>query len=524
MLAWVAYLLLVSGILSVAGLALERSIRPHGLTIRWIWLCVLCASLGLPVVLASAARGIPTGSAANRSPSAAASTTAAPGGSARESARLLAPPRGSAAPDLDALVAALWLASSAATALVVLAGCEYGRRRRRGWRRISIAGTPLLVANDAGPATMGLLHPEIVVPEWLLTAAPETLQLVIAHERSHVEARDPRLLALGFAIAVLMPWNVLVWWHVHRLRLAIEVDCDRRVLRGGHDARRYACALVDIGTRRPAFIGGLAASPGSASCIERRILLMSTPAIHGWRTRTAAGALLSLAAAAAAVLISPPAIPAAVAAITGSAAEPAALERYVGDYELSMSVLRIRLQDGHLTADSVPLTPLSGQLFRYGKVDCCSPDTDSYMRFATDAAGHVIGAVLQQNGIATEVPRIDAERVRAIDRSVGERVRKQASAPGSEAALRRLITGIESGSPTYEELSPQVAGGTKALLTDLQATMKPWGALRSIEFRGVDSRGWDQYLVRFERGAASWQLILDPYGLIVGIRTHPESN
>jgi len=54
--------------------------------------------------------------------------------------------------------------------------------------------------------------------------------------------------------------------------------------------------------------------------------------------------------------------------------------------------------------------------------------------------------------------------------------------------------------------------------------MKPWGALRSIEFRGVDSRGWDRFLVRFERGAASWELDLDPYGLIVGIGTTAESN
>jgi bla regulator protein BlaR1 len=530
MLAWVAYLLLVSATLSVAGFALERSLRAHGLTIRWIWLCVLCASLVLPVVLSAAARALPAGGAASRPPSAVTSTAAAPAVSASRTLQFPAASRGSVAPDLDPLIAALWLASSAATALVVLAGCEYGRRRRRAWRRISVAGTPLLVARDAGPATVGLLRPQIVVPEWLLRAAPETLQLVIAHERSHVEARDPRLLALGFAIAVLMPWNVLVWWQVHRLRLAIEVDCDRRVLRGGHDARRYARALVEIGTRRPVFIGGLAASPGSASCIERRILLMNTPAIHGLRARTAAGALLSLAAAAAVLLISPPAIPAAVAAITGSAAEPAALERYVGSYEFStVTVLEIALANGQLTArfaggPAEPLTQTSGQQFRLGKAGCCSPDSDAYVRFANDAAGRVIGAVFQQNGIATIAPRIDAQRVRAIDGAISARLHSQAAAPGSEAALRELIDGIASSSPRYGDLSPQLAAGTRAMLADLQATMKPWGALRSVEFRGVDEKGWDQYLVRFERGAAAWKIGLDSYGLIVGAETHPESN
>ncbi|MDE2136205.1 MAG: hypothetical protein KGJ68_02105 [Gammaproteobacteria bacterium] len=525
MLSWVGYLLAVSGILSVAGLALERSLRPHGRATRWVWLGVLGASLALPAVLAPAARTVPAAGAAGRTWAAApapagASVASDPVGEPR---RFAAARAGVTAADLDTLIGVLWLASSGIATLVVLAGCENARRRRRAWRRTAIGGTPLLVAADTGPATVGLLDPQIVVPEWLLAAAPETLQLVIAHERSHVEARDPRLLALGLGVAVLMPWNLLVWWHVHRLRLAIEVDCDRRVLRGGHDARRYARALVHVGTRRPVPVGGLAASPGSASSIERRILLMNTPAIHGWRARTAACALLSIGALAATLLIAPPAIPTAFAGAAASAGT-AGLERYVGDYELSMSVLRIELKDGHLYAGPDELTLVSGQLFRYGKPGCCAPDSDAYLRFATDAAGRVLGAVLQQNGIATEVPRIDATRVAAIDRSTSQRVRTQTPASGTEAALRQLIAGIESGNPSYGELSPQVAAGTKAQLSDLQATMKPWGALRSIEFRGVDSRGWDQYLVRFERGAAAWQLILDPYGLIVGVGTHPEPN
>jgi len=522
MLPWVAYLVAVSLVLGIAAFALEGAARLHRFATRWIWVWVLCASLVLPAVLSYAARATPARAGAAVSLQMPSPSVAPPGLAVFASAQPSTPLTGAAARDLDRLITTLWLASSVAMALVVLAGCEYGRRRRRLWRPATLGGTLLLVAPDAGPATVGLLRPQIVVPEWLLAGPPETLRLVIAHERSHVEARDPRLLALGFAVAVLMPWNVPVWWLVHRLRLAIEVDCDRRVLRCGHDARRYARALVDVGTRPSVYVGGLAASPGSHSSIERRIVLMNATGTHGWRTRTAACALLSLGAAGATLLISPPAIPPAFAA--SASAEPAGLERYVGDYELSMTVLRVQLKDGQLYAGSDPLTLLSGQLFRYGKEGCCSPDSDAYLRFATDASGRVIGAVLQQNGISTEVPRIDAARVSAIDRSTRQRVHAQTAAPGTEAALRQLISGIQSGNPSYGELSPQVAGGTKAMLSDLQATMKPWGALRSVEFRGVDSRGWDQYLVRFERGSASWQLILDPYGVIVGIGTHPEAN
>jgi hypothetical protein len=524
MLAWAAYLLVVSAAVSLAALGLERAIRPYGFASRWIWMCALFGSFVLPIVLAATARetvgsapavhsSLPEVSRGSRSPIRAEWTAQVPVGLGDIGSERF-----------DALVAAAWGVSSAIAAAVLVSGWWYGRRRRRRWRRASVAGIHLLVAADAGPATVGLLHPQIVLPEWLLAAAPETVHLVIAHERSHVEARDPGLLGLGLWLAALMPWNALLWWQVRRLRLAIEVDCDRRVLSGGHDARLYARILVDVSTRRPAYLGGLAASPRSSSAIERRIMLMNAPRIRSWRASTATSALLPIGLAMAVILISPPVIPPAFAGAPDPA-DAASLDRYVGDYEFATtSVVRIRLRDGQLTSDSVPLTSLSGHLFRVGKVGCCSPDSDSYVRFATDAAGHVIGAVFQQNGVATEAPRIDAQRIRDIEKSISEHVREHAPAPGSEAALRRLILGISSGNPNYAELSPQVAGGTKALLAELQATMKPWGALRSIEFRGVDSRGWDRYLARFERGAASWEVELDPYGLIVGVGTHPESN
>lgn len=526
MLSWIAYLLLVSGTVSLAGLALERALRPYGFATRWIWICALFGSLALPAVLSSAA-----------------SRTAAPPPAAHwavrealaQSAPAAAPPAWTApvsaltsntgSARLDAVLEVTWEVSSGVAAAILVSGWWYGRRRRHRWRRDSIAGAEVFVATDAGPATVGLLHPQIVLPEWLLAAAPETLRLVIAHERSHVEARDPGLLGSGLALAALAPWNALLWWQLSRLRAAIEVDCDRRVLSVGHDARLYARTLVDLGTRRPAYVAGLAAAPSSSSSIERRIVLMNTPKIRGWRTSTAACAALSMAVAIATTLISPPAIPAAFAGTAGPA-EPAGLERYVGDYEFPTMalVMRVRLQDGQLSADSVPLTHLSGQQFRFGEAGCCAPSSDSYVRFVMDATGQVIGAVFQQNGVASEAPRIDAQRVRAIEAAIHQRVSDQKAAPGSEAALRQLILGIESGKPTYAELSPQVAEGTKTMLADLQSTMKPWGALRSIEFKGVDPRGWDRYVARFERGAASWEVSLDSYGLIVGVGTHPDTN
>jgi len=253
-------------------------------------------------------------------------------------------------------------------------------------------------------------------------------------------------------------------------------------------------------------------------------MLMNAPSMRGWRVGPAACTLLSVGLIAVTSFVSPPAIPAALMSITGTAADPTDLGRYIGSYEFStVTVLQVALPNGHLTAAfpgmmrPEPLTRVSGQEFRFGKAD-------AYIRFATDPTGRVIGAVFQQNGVATTAPRIDPPRVLAIDSSISERVRAQTATPGSEAALRKLIAGIGSGNPNYAELSPQLAAGTRAILTDLQATMRPLGALRSVEFRGVDHKGWDQYVVRFERGAALWRIAMDSYGLIVGAETRPKSN
>src|SRR5438477_356942 len=82
---------------------------------------------------------------------------------------------------------------------------------------------------------VGLLRSRIVVPAWLLSAPESQQTAVIAHEQSHLEAGDPLMLTIALGLLVLMPWNFPLWWQLRRLRRAIEVDCDSRVLRRGID-------------------------------------------------------------------------------------------------------------------------------------------------------------------------------------------------------------------------------------------------------------------------------------------------
>jgi beta-lactamase regulating signal transducer with metallopeptidase domain len=75
-----------------------------------------------------------------------------------------------------------------------------------------------------------------------------------------------------------MPWNLALWWQLRRLCLAIEMDCDNRVVAELGDATAYGELLLRIaqatsrGPRlQPAFLGGM----GS---LERRLTGLLAPA------------------------------------------------------------------------------------------------------------------------------------------------------------------------------------------------------------------------------------------------------
>jgi len=94
---------------------------------------------------------------------------------------------------------------------------------------------------------------------------------VIAHERSHLGAHDTQLLTIAVCLLACMPWNPILWWQLRRLRLAIEMDCDARVLRLGYPVARYSETLIAVGERQSASYAMTMASYGSKSFLEQRI-------------------------------------------------------------------------------------------------------------------------------------------------------------------------------------------------------------------------------------------------------------
>jgi len=122
-----------------------------------------------------------------------------------------------------------------------------------------------------GPATTGVWRPRVLLPRWVLALPAERRRYVVRHEEEHRRARDATLLTVAAVLVALMPWNVPLWWHLRRLRLAVEMDCDRRVVATLGDAVGYAELLLDVAAAasraprlQPALLGG-------SGMLERRL-------------------------------------------------------------------------------------------------------------------------------------------------------------------------------------------------------------------------------------------------------------
>ncbi len=184
-------------------------------------------------------------------------------------------------PTPNRLLAILWGVMSAIVfALICLV---YARvwHARRVWSVTEFAGYRVRVASHAGPAVIGLFRPEIVVPRWVLESQPEDGKLIIMHEMEHRTARDPLLLAAMWGLVALIPWHPGAWYCLARTRLAIELDCDARVITRGASLRTYTQLLVNLarvrlGAPMHLWLGATSLLEPS-SHLERRLNAMIVP-------------------------------------------------------------------------------------------------------------------------------------------------------------------------------------------------------------------------------------------------------
>lgn len=285
MVAWMAYLTGVAAVLGVAGLLAERGLRRLGLPARWVWACSLVATVAVPLAFAAGGR--------------AGDFAVTDGWHGAWGGVWGAVPAGLGTAGLETAILVGWtMVSLMLLASVRLAGWTL-RRNERSWRAEWADGHRVLVSERFGPGVIGASRPRAVIPRWLLEADDPVRRMVVLHEAEHARAGDVRLLMVGMAAVLLVPWCVPVWWQLRRLRSAIEMDCDQRVVARGVPTRDYARALVAVAGGRGG--GGILPVPALAPArgeLERRIRMLGARP----RGRSGRAGLALLAAAGALVM------------------------------------------------------------------------------------------------------------------------------------------------------------------------------------------------------------------------------
>jgi CubicO group peptidase (beta-lactamase class C family) len=201
---------------------------------------------------------------------------------------------------------------------------------------------------------------------------------------------------------------------------------------------------------------------------------------------------------------------------TLNAVDPSSFDRYVGAYRLeSGETVTFWRDDTHIKSR------VSGQraveIFPTSEHEYFEKVVDARWEFLSDAsqAGHSV--TLYQNGqklLANRLTGVEGQTELETSTAIEKRFEEQTAVPGSDAALRRLIEGLASGEPRYDEMSPGLAKITHEQLPSLQKSIVGFGPLQSISFKGVGPGGADIYQVTFERAVREFRLFLGPDGRV----------
>ncbi|ERF86203.1 DUF3471 domain-containing protein [Bradyrhizobium viridifuturi] len=201
-----------------------------------------------------------------------------------------------------------------------------------------------------------------------------------------------------------------------------------------------------------------------------------------------------------------------IAARQEIAVDPAVLDHYAGFYRLNDRAVFTVTPDGqHLVMQLTGQRPV--RFFAESATEFFARIVDAQVSFVVGPDGRATSLVLHQNGSDIPMVRIDAATATKIADQTAERVKNQAPSPGTEAALHRLIDGIASGNPDYNEMSPALAAATRKQMQWLQP-LADLGNIQSIRFLGVGEQGEDVYSVRQANGATHWRIALDDKGII----------
>jgi beta-lactamase regulating signal transducer with metallopeptidase domain len=271
MIAWMAYAALIGALIAAGAFAVERLAVSQGKPRRFVWLAALTLAVVVPMAggLREPSSKVVLPAAEPTEPAALETATmeAGPG-----SVPSLLPPASRATARTAGIA---WVAGSTAVLAVLCTILVAMACARRRWPPARVDGMDVHPSRRFGPALVGIVAPKPVIPSWVLQEEPAARAAILRHEQEHARARDHLALLYAGLVAAAFPWSPAIWWICRRLRAAIEIDCDQRVIAGGIDAADYGAVLLQAGARSHGRWGFAPAMSQPTSTLERRLRTMS---------------------------------------------------------------------------------------------------------------------------------------------------------------------------------------------------------------------------------------------------------
>ncbi len=273
--AWMIYAVVVTAVMAAAALVLERAAVLLGRPLRWVWGGAVVGGAALavsPFFLSTggseAGGGATTGAVEVGTP-----TILAPAVLLADALRVR---EGGVLDILSLPIALLWMGAGLLLGVMVLRSLTRLRGASRRWERGEALGQPVLLSGSEGPAVVGFWRGEVVLPRWCLALPDPALRLILAHEEEHIRTGDNLLAAGVLGLCILAPWNLPLWWMAFRLREAVEVDCDGRVVRRHPtEIRRYGELLLSMGSRPHSDLAAFATFAAGRPTLGRRIRMLA---------------------------------------------------------------------------------------------------------------------------------------------------------------------------------------------------------------------------------------------------------
>ena len=147
----------------------------------------------------------------------------------------------------------------------------------------------------ATPMAGGFLRPTVFLPSSAVQWDAERRDVVLAHELSHLAARDPQRHVLARLALALYWFHPLAWFAARQSTAAREAACDERVLSLGTRPSAYARVLLDLAESMQRSPAALATLPMvHKSSLEVRVMTILNGTVRPSSTFRGTVAVLAL--------------------------------------------------------------------------------------------------------------------------------------------------------------------------------------------------------------------------------------